>query len=136
AIAQMLGKVGIKANLQTAEYSTFFGTWSKGDYHGMSMIGVTAPDGAPMSLYTLFLLSKGAWPFSWTDPMMDSLIEKAQSTLDQPSRVATFGQLEQFVHDNAPFVFTWEQKDLYGVNKALNWQPPANEIMHFWTATA
>ena len=135
AIAQMLGKVGIKANLQTAEYSTFFGTWSKGDYHGMSMIGVTAPDGAPMSLYTLFLYAKGAWPFSWTDPMMDSLIEKAQSTLDQASRVATLGQLEQFVHDNAPFVFTWEQKDLYGVNKALNWQPPANEIMHLWTAT-
>jgi len=135
AIAQMLGKVGIKANLLTAEYSTFFSTWSKGDYKGMSMIGVTQPDGTAVSLFNLFLYSKGAWPFSWTDPQMDTLIEKARSTLDQNARIAAFHQLEQYIHDNAPFLFTWEQKDLYGINKSLKWEPSSNEFMHFWDAT-
>jgi len=135
AIAQMLGKVGIKVNLLTAEYSTFFGTWSKGEYKGMTMIGVTQPDGTAVSLFNLFLYSKGAWPFSWTDPQMDTLIEKARSTLDQSTRVAAFHQLEQFIHDNAPFLFTWEQKDLYGINKSLKWEPSSNEFMHFWDAS-
>lgn len=135
AIAQMLGKVGIKANLLTAEYSTFFGTWSKGDYRGMSMIGVTNPDGAPNSLFNLFLYSKGSWPFSWTDARLDMLIEKARSTMDQAARVATYRELEQYVHDNAPWLFLWEQKDLYGINKSLKWEPSSNEIMHYWDAS-
>ena len=135
AIAQMLGKVGIRANLLTAEYSTFFGTWSKGDYHGMTMIGVTNPDGAPNSLFNLFLYSKGSWPFSWTDAKLDTLIERARSTMDQTARGAAYRELEQYVHDNAPWVFLWEQKDLYGINKSLKWEPSSNEIMHYWDAT-
>jgi len=135
AIAQMLGKVGIKANLMTAEYSSFFTSWSKGDYRGMTMIGVTNPDGAPNSLFNLFLYSKGSWPYSWTDPKMDSLIEKARSTMDSTARVNTYHELEQYVHDNAAWLFLWEQKDLYGINKALKWEPSSNAIMHFWDAS-
>jgi len=135
AVAQMLGRVGIKADLQTAEYSTFFGTWSKGDYRGMTMIGVTNPDGAPNSLFNLFLHSKGAWPFSWTDDRLDKMIEDARSTMDQANRVKIYQEMEQYIHDSAPWIFMYEQKDLYGVNKALKWEPSPHELIYLWDAS-
>jgi peptide/nickel transport system substrate-binding protein len=135
AIAQMLGRVGIKVNLETAEYSTFFGTWSKGEYSGMTMIGVTNPDGAPASLFNLFLYSKGAWPYSWTDPKLDQMIEESRATMDRDRRVKLYQEMEQYIHDNAPWIFLYEQKDLYGVNKALKWEPSPNEFLYLWDAT-
>jgi peptide/nickel transport system substrate-binding protein len=134
AIGQMLGKVGIKTNLKTLEYSTFFTNWSKGEFDGMTMIGVTNPDGAPNSLFNLFLHSKGSWPYSLTDPKLDQLIEKARSTMDREERTMTYREIEKFVHDQAAWIFLWEQKDIYGVNKALKWEPAPNEMIYLWDA--
>jgi peptide/nickel transport system substrate-binding protein len=135
AMAQMLGRVGIKVTLETAEYSTFFGAWSKGDYRGMTMIGVTNPDGAPASLFNLFLYSKGAWPFSFTDEKLDRMIEESRSTMDRDKRVKVYQEMEQYLHDNAAWLFTYEQKDLYGVSKALKWEPSPNEMIYLWDAS-
>jgi len=135
AMAQMLGRVGIKVTLETAEYSTFFGAWSKGDYRGMTMIGVTNPDGAPASLFNLFLYSKGAWPFSFTDEKLDKMIEESRSTMDRDKRIKVYQEMEQYLHDNAAWIFTYEQKDLYGVSKALKWEPSPNELIYLWDAS-
>lgn len=135
AVAQMLSRVGIKANLETAEYSTFFGTWSKGEYRGMTMIGVTNPDGAPSSLFNLFLYSKGAWPFSWTEEKLDRMIEEARATMDRDKRIKLYQEMDQYVHDNAPWIFMHEQKDLYGVNKAFKWEPSPVEFIYLWDAS-
>jgi peptide/nickel transport system substrate-binding protein len=135
AMAQMLGRVGIKVTLETAEYSTFFAAWSKGEYRGMTMIGVTNPDGAPASLFNLFLYSKGAWPFSFSDEKLDKMIEESRSTMDKEKRIKVYQEMEQYLHDNAAWIFTYEQKDLYGVNKALKWEPAPNEMIYLWDAT-
>jgi peptide/nickel transport system substrate-binding protein len=135
AIGQMLSKVGIKTNLRTLEYSTFFTNWSKGEFDGMTMIGVTNPDGAPSSLFNLFLYSKGSWPYSLTDPKLDQLIEKARSTMDRDERTRTFSEIEKFVHDQAAWIFLWEQKDIYGVSKTLKWEPAPNEMIYLWDAS-
>lgn len=135
AIGSQLGKVGIKTSLLTAEYSTFFGTWSKGEYSGMSMIGTTNPDGAPYSMYRLFLYSKGPWPFSVTDPKLDAMIEQAEATMDRDKRVKLYQEMEVFVQDLAPWIFTHDQKDIYGVNKALKWKPTPHELIYLWDAS-
>ncbi len=135
AIGQMLAKVGIKTNLKTLEYSTFFANWSKGEFDGMTMIGVTNPDGAPSSLFNLFLYSKGSWPYSLTDPQLDQMIEKARSMMDRDERVRTFREIEKFVHDQAAWIFLWEQKDIYGANKSLKWEPAPNEMIYLWDAS-
>lgn len=134
AVAQMLGKVGVKAKLLTVEYSTYTTEWGKGQYRGISMIGTINPDGSP-NVYNLFLHSKGAFPFFFTSPQLDSMIDDARTVLDPATRIKKLQAIEKYVHDNAAWIFLYDQKDLYGVNKALKWEPSPNEMMYFWDAS-
>ena len=38
-------------------------------------------------------------------------------------------QVETYLHDQAPWIFLYDQQDIYGVLKALNWKPRGDEIV-------
>jgi peptide/nickel transport system substrate-binding protein len=42
--------------------------------------------------------------------------------------------LQRLVHDEAPWVFLWQQHDLYGVAQSIEWTPRADEKVWMYDA--
>jgi len=65
----------------------------------------------------------------WNDPQYNSLFAQLSQTFDPAKRKQLAYQLQTIVHDQAPWIFLWQQYDFYGVNKQLNWQPRSDEAV-------
>ncbi|MBV8716077.1 MAG: ABC transporter substrate-binding protein [Chloroflexi bacterium] len=128
AIAGQLEKVGIKADLETVEWSTYV----------QGIVG---------RKYELFLLSQGglqvgpavqtnwssrikgiAWQ-GYTNPAVDDLIDTAAKQVDVQQRVATYEQLMRAVWDDSPWIFLYHQQDIYGVGSRVQGFRPTSEAV-------
>lgn len=129
AIVGQLDKVGIKADLEVIEWSTYV----------QGIVG---------RKYELFLLSQGgvqvgpaaqtnwsskikgiAWQ-GYTNPRVDELIDKAAKTVDAKQRVATYEDLMKIVWDESPWIFLHHQQDIYGVrDKVKNFKPTSEALI-------
>jgi peptide/nickel transport system substrate-binding protein len=129
AITGQLAKVGIKAELETVEWSTYV----------QGIVG---------RKYDLFLLQQGgvqvgpavqtnwssrikgiAWQ-GYTNPAVDELIDKAAQQVDGAQRQATYEQLMKLVWDDSPWIFLYHQQDIYGVgSRVKNFRPTSEAVV-------
>lgn len=135
AIAGYLAEVGIRAELKTTQYETFFGDWSSGKYSGMSMIGVIDFDGSPASTSNLFLASDGPWSFSWSDPKFDELLQAASVEIDEDKAIPLFQEMEGIIHDQAIWCCGYDQDELFAAKEDLNYQVHPAERIVLWDAS-
>jgi peptide/nickel transport system substrate-binding protein len=118
AIVGMLDKAGIKAELETIEWSQYV----------QGIIG---------RKYELFLLSQGgvqvgpavstnwsskikgiAWQ-GFTNGEVDQLIEDAAKTVDAGKRQASYEKLMRIAWDESPWIYLYHQQDIYGVRSRV-----------------
>ena len=52
------------------------------------------------------------------------------------ARAAAYADLQKTVHEEAPWVFLWQQHDLYGVTQSIEWSPRADEKVWMYDAKA
>ena len=129
AITGQLAKVGIKADLETVEWSTYV----------QGIVG---------RKYELFLLSQGglqvgpavqtnwsskikgiAWQ-GYTNPQVDDLIDTASKQVDSKQRQATYEQLMRTVWDDSPWIYLYHQQDIYALSdRVKNFQPTSEAIV-------
>src|SRR5215472_17533330 len=129
AIVGQLEKVGIRAELETVEWSTYV----------QGIVG---------RKYELFLLSQGglqvgpavqtnwsskikgiAWQ-GYTNPTMDELIDTAAKQVDPQKRIATYEQLMRTAWDDSPWIFLYHQQDIYGVgSRVKNFRPTSEAVV-------
>jgi peptide/nickel transport system substrate-binding protein len=129
AIAGQLDKVGIKADLETIEWSTYV----------QGIVG---------RKYELFLLSQGglqvgpavqtnwssrikgiAWQ-GYSNPQVDDLIDQGATQVDAQKRQATYEQLMRLAWDDSPWIFLYHQQDIYGVGpRVKNFRPTSEAIV-------
>jgi peptide/nickel transport system substrate-binding protein len=129
AIAGQLAKVGIKADLETIEWSSYV----------QGIVG---------RKYELFLLSQGglqvgpavqtnwssrikgiAWQ-GYSNPQVDDLIDKGAKTVDAQQRTAIYEQLMRLVWDDSPWIYLYHQQDIYGVgSRVQNFRPTSEAIV-------
>jgi len=133
SVGGMLKKVGVNANLITMEYGGFFSAWLKKQWKGMSMLGTENFIDSDQ-VVQLFLYSKGALSFSYTDRKLDAMYEQDQREFDVAKRRQLLHEMEAYISKQAPWLFLYFQPQLYGINSKLKWDPPANELMLFWDA--
>jgi peptide/nickel transport system substrate-binding protein len=128
AIAGQLDKVGIKADLETVEWSTYV----------QGIVG---------RKYQLFLLSQGglqvgpavqtnwssrvkgiAWQ-GYSNPTADDLIDTASRQVDAQQRTVTYQQLMRLAWDDSPWIFLYHQQDIYGVGSRVQGFRPTSEAV-------
>ena len=61
------------------------------------------------------------------DPELDRLMEKGRSTFDREARRQIYSQMAQRLHDEANFLYLYQQTDLYGVSNKLDWEARSDE---------
>ncbi len=135
AIVGQLEKVGIKAELETVEWSTYV----------QGIVG---------RKYELFLLSQGglqvgpavqtnwsskikgiAWQ-GYTNSTVDELIDSAAKQVDAQKRAATYEQLMRTVWDESPWIFLYHQQDIYGVgSRVKNFRPTSEGLVRLGDTT-
>jgi peptide/nickel transport system substrate-binding protein len=128
AVVGQLAAVGIKANIKVQEWGVYVGKIMEKKVEEAYLIGWGS------SLFdadaTLFPWFRTGQRFSTYEvPAVDALLDQARSVISADERKALYSQAMAIITEDAPFLLLYQQEDLYGVNKNLNWTPRPDEMI-------
>lgn len=128
AVAGQLSEAGIRVRINLVESAILLAGWQKHDFGDMILATWTSNTfDADGTLYPLFH-SGTVWS-NYNNPEMDSLLDRARSTLNTDEREALYEQALQILRDDEPGVPLWQQMAIYGLSRRLQWQPrPDQEL--------
>ncbi|KGX93996.1 peptide ABC transporter substrate-binding protein [Pontibacillus halophilus JSM 076056 = DSM 19796] len=105
-LQQSFAEVGVTANLQTADWSTYLEKARAGDFDAF-LLGWTGDNGDPDNfIYTLLdkdSIGSNNYTYYSNDELHDVLIE-AQTITDQEQRNELYKQAQEIIQDDAPWV--------------------------------
>ena len=70
----------------------------------------------------------------WQQSLLNDKIARASTLLEPKARADAYAELQRLVRDEAPWVFLWQQHDLYGVASYVEWTPRADEKVWMYEA--
>ena len=84
----------------------------------------------------------GGWDASfssWSDPEIHRLLGEIETTVDDDARAALYVELQQYMHENPPFIYLYEPVTFEAINlKVQNYRPYPSEdylLPETWVAT-
>lgn len=120
AIAGDLSRVGVRARVVQVEPAEGFSLYRARKFQMYLFPWQSSPESG-LHVETLFAsYTRG---YYYKNPEADALIRPYMETLDQPKRAAIGRRLLRFLHDDAPWVFLYQEPDLYGVRNDVVWTP-------------
>ena len=120
AIANQLGKVGIKANLQFVENSTWTPKNLSGDFD-MSVSGYGKSVEADTVITGVRWLSENSKFYG--NPQLDAAVNRARATFDRTERIKVYRTADRILREDAAGLFSHAQSELFGVSKKFPWRP-------------
>lgn len=133
AIAQSLGKVGIKtkdAGSESGVYFTdflaqhtkksppptvFLGSWGAPVFDAGVNWRDTLADGNPVQL--------------WKDPTFSALAMKGLATMNDQKRAQIYYKAQRILYDQAGVGFLWQISDSFGMTDRLQWAPRPDQLV-------
>ncbi len=108
-IQDRLKKIGIKVNIVSMDFGTFFDLLSKGKFQMYSArwIGISDPD-----IYRMVFYSKMTPPKGWNrgfykNEEVDRLIESIPMLENRKERKKVYGQINSYILEDFAYVFLW-----------------------------
>ncbi len=114
AIAAQLQRLGIKTNVVVNEWGTHLDKIKNRNTGDMFFLGWGPALYGQNTMQPLFLADQTYSSYG-NNKAIDDKIARAQTLLEPKARAAAYADLQKTVHDEAPWVFLWQQHDLYGV---------------------
>ncbi|MCP4702817.1 MAG: ABC transporter substrate-binding protein [Gammaproteobacteria bacterium] len=117
-----LAKIGIRLEIKSYEWGTFYGDIKSGNFQLTSMrwIGVTEPD----FYYDIFHSSQmppaGRNRGRYTDAQVDEWVETARHTLDPAKRKAIYANVQKKLAEDLPYISLWHLNNVSIVHKRIN----------------
>src|SRR6266705_430538 len=129
AVAGQLNKAGIKATMRTYEFVSYLNNmlyvhkpgpvWLIGWGQGMmDAEGIYVP-----------LFRSGSLLCNYYNADMDGMIDQAQTMMDEKQRLAQYHRINKLWIDDQAAVPLYQQIDLYGASKRLNWKARSDELI-------
>ncbi|WP_342641319.1 ABC transporter substrate-binding protein [Rhodoligotrophos ferricapiens] len=115
AIQANLQEVGVKAELQLIESGTQWDTTKSGKYQ-MSLSYATSDTIDPDQLIGFTAVNPeraNAYHTEWKNERLNELYAQERVTPDGPEREKMFKEMEQLVHDGAPYIFLYNKGATY-----------------------
>lgn len=138
AIAAQLGEVGIDVELEAVESGQFderisnhvlpefvFAVWENRTFNALDAYRTLVRSDATRSL----LPNEGQQ--DWVKEV-DGKIAQAAETSDRRQLDRLLRELERLVRVHAPFVFLYQDEDLYGRNTDLRWSPRSDGMLYLY----
>jgi peptide/nickel transport system substrate-binding protein len=133
AIAAQLQRLGIKVNVVVNEWGTHLDKIKNRNTGDMFFLGWGPALHGQGTMQPLFLADQTYSSYG-NNKTIDSKIARAQTLLDPKARAEAYAELQKLVRDEAPWVFLWQQHDLYGVAQTIEWTPRADEKVWMYDA--
>jgi peptide/nickel transport system substrate-binding protein len=129
AITAQLAEVGINLDANLSEFSQWLEVFNS-DGNGFM---VQSQEDNVMTLFAPnFASSSESFKrYGYSNPEVDALIEEGLVTLDEGEREAIYQQLNQLLHDDAPWVYMWNAEDIYGIAESVSGFEP-NGVGYFY----
>jgi len=135
AIAGMLTKVGIRTKVNAVEFGIYIDIIFKAHEKEPELVFISWGNALSNTLYDLIPgVLKGGVFNSYTNEKIDSCIEKASSTVDPKKHVEYLRLALREMWIDPPFVYLYNMRDNYGVNKRLVWEPRSDERIYLFDA--
>lgn len=133
AIADQLNQAGINVKLQVDEWGTMLDLVKSNKIDGMYVFGRSDVflEGAMMKDW----FRTGSTYVTYSNPKVDAALDEGLAIVDPAKRQDAVYKLEAQIQQDAPWLFLWSQKDIYGVSKKLDWEPRGDEQFMVWKAT-
>lgn len=133
AIAGQLAKAGVKTKLRISDWGTFWPKTVAKKQQGLFLMGLGNTLLDADYYYKLYFSSEGRGYFH--NKTMDKAVAAQQVNLDEASRLEQLKRLHEDVVETAPWVFLWDQDDLYAQRSDLcGWKPRPEERIDVTTA--
>jgi peptide/nickel transport system substrate-binding protein len=117
----MLAKVGIRLDVRTNEWATFYSDIQHGDFDVASLAWVGIND--PHHYYTVFdskmLPPHGSNRGYYSNAKMDELLERAEVEMDRDARRRIYGAVQKLAAADLPYVSLWWQDNVTIMNRRV-----------------
>jgi peptide/nickel transport system substrate-binding protein len=133
AIGAQLQRLGIKTNVVVNEWGTHLDKIKNRKTGDMFFLGWGPALHGQGTMQPLFLADQTYSSYGNNKAINDK-IARAQTLLDPKARAAAYADLQTTVRDEAPWVFLWQQHDIYGVAQTVEWTPRADEKVWMYDA--
>jgi len=70
---------------------------------------------------------------NWYNEDFNRMVDEAQTIMDEKKRLAQYHRINKLWIEEMPAVPLYQQVDLYGVNKRLNWKARSDEVLQAYT---
>ena len=133
AIAAQLGRIGISVNVVVNEWGTHLDKIKNRATGDMFFLGWGPALDAQNTIEQLF---QGSMTYSsyGGNKLLEDKIQTAITIVDPKKRLEAWADIQLMVANEAPWVFLWQQHDLYGVANWIDWQPRADEKVWMYEA--
>lgn len=135
AVAGYLQRVGVRADVQTMEWSVFSDRARRSQFTMPYLIGYGSRFYGPDDLAVLF--EPGFQGFEWADNTergaeAKRLYEELKGTFEVAKQRELVHRASRIFVEEAPWIFLWKQASVFGVNRRLNWHCFSDYRIYFW----
>ena len=127
AVAGMLSKVGIRANIKTHEWGVYVRSMIATRDVPVHLIGWISRFDADITLSAWF--TKTSQFSNYWDSELEEMIVKAKKEMNPTVRKTLYSKILKKIHEEAPWIFLYQPINLYGVRNRINWAPRADEFV-------
>ena len=129
AVTGQLTKAGIKATLRTHEFVSYLNNMVY--VHKAAPVWLIGWGTATVDAEAVYgpLFRTGSNLGNYSNPDFDGMVDQAQSMMDEKQRLALYHRINKLWIDDAAAVPLYQQIDLYGANKRLNWKARSDEAI-------
>ncbi len=133
AITGQLQKIGVNVKLQVNEWGNHVNLMTSKGQEGLYLLGWGNATWDADGTLAPLLTKEGAFS-THSSPTSDKLINEARTIMDPKAREAKYHEALQIIHDQYARLVNWQQKDVYGVSKRVEWQPRSDEEINLFGA--
>ena len=121
-IQQMLQQVGIKVEIQTSEFGTFFEDVAKGNFQmfSLSRNGIADPDFYYVIFYSKNIPPEGQNRGYYANPKVEALITQGRATFDRNKRKEIYAQIQRIVQEDLPYISLYHQINVAIMDKNIS----------------
>jgi len=109
AVQEDLRKIGVRAEIQSLEWGTFYGDVVKGDFdlYGLTWVGVADPDAFRLRFASSAVPPLGLNRGRYASPAVDALLETGSREADRAARRAAYSEVQRRLADDLPYISLW-----------------------------
>lgn len=120
-IQQQLAQVGIKVSLLSFDWATFYGDIKAGRFqlYSLSWVGIKSPDIFRFVYHSRSLPPQGANRGHYSNPEVDHLIDKAESSEDEQQAASLYHTIQERLLADLPYVPLWYEEHFMASSQAI-----------------